>query len=184
MSASIYDPYGIISPIVLPLKLLFQQICTPATGWDVLLKKDVCDLWEKWCLAAKDDKGAYMKRNFVVPGFTRARLVGFSDASEVAYSAVVFMVSEDNKGAKHVSFVTSKSRIAPVGGQTIPRLELLGALILSRLIVKVKEALQGFVEVSDILCLTDSYDILRASRIQLIFLQKAATVIHSMQRLF
>ena len=82
--------------------------------------------------------------------------MGFSDASEVAYSAVVFMVSEDDKGTKNVSFVSSKSRIAPLGGQTIPRMELLGALILSRLVVKIKEALQGFVEVSNVLCLTDS----------------------------
>ena len=65
------------------------------------------------------------------------------------------MVSEDDKGTNNVSFVSSKSRIAQSGGQTIPRMELLGAIILSRLIVKIKEALQIFVEVSDILCLTD-----------------------------
>ena len=76
------------------------------------------------------------------------------------------MVSEDDKGTKHVSFVSSKSRIAPLGGQTIPRMELLGALILSRLIVKIKEALQGFVEVSDVLCLTDSTVRAGGSRIQ------------------
>ena len=34
MSASIYDPYGIISPIVLPLKLLFQRLCTSSISWD------------------------------------------------------------------------------------------------------------------------------------------------------
>ena len=83
-----------------------------------------------------------MRRNFLLPGFTKARLVGFSDASEVAYSAVVFIVSD--KGTKNVSFLSSESRIAPLGGQTIPRMELLGALKLSRLIVKIKEALQGF----------------------------------------
>ena len=38
----------------------------------------------------------------------------------------------------------------------IPRLELLGALILSRLVVKVQEALRDFVDVSEVICLTDS----------------------------
>ena len=66
------------------------------------------------------------------------------------------MISENEEGAKKVSFVTSKSRIAPVGGQTIPRLELLGALILSRLVVKVQEALRDFVDLSEVICMTDS----------------------------
>ena len=43
-----------------------------------------------------------------------------------------------------------------MGGQTIPRMELLGALILSRLIVKIKDALQSFVEINEVVCLTDS----------------------------
>ena len=97
-----------------------------------------------------------MPRNFLLPGYSKARLVGFSDASELAYSAVVFMISENDEGVKNVSFISSKSRIAPLGGQTIPRLELLGALILSRLVVKIQEALQDFVDVSEVICLTDS----------------------------
>jgi hypothetical protein len=156
MSASIYDPYGIISPVVLPLKLLFQKICTPDIKWDDVLEKSVSDEWDKWCMAAQNHRGAYIPRNFLRPGHTKARLVGFSDASEVAYAAIVFLVSEDDKGNRMVSFVSSKSRIAPLGGQTIPRMELLGALILSRLIVKIKDALQGFVEINEILCLSDS----------------------------
>ena len=89
MSASIYDPYGIISPVVLPLKLLFQKICTPSIKWDDVLDKDVSDVWDKWCMAAQNDKGAYLQRNFLLPRHTKAKLVGFSDASEVAYSAVL-----------------------------------------------------------------------------------------------
>ena len=89
-------------------------------------------------MAATEHKGAYMKRNFLLPKHKRAKLVGFSDASELAYAAVIFLVSEDEQGKRSVNFVTSKSRIAPLTGQTIPRMELLGALILSRLIVKIK----------------------------------------------
>ena len=45
MSASIYDPFGIISPVVLPLKLLFQKICTPSIiyGWSADLLDDQLD---------------------------------------------------------------------------------------------------------------------------------------------
>ena len=92
-------------------------------------------------MAATEHKGAYMKRNFLLPEYKKAKLVGFNDASELAYAAVIFLVSEDDQGNRSVNFVTSKSRIAPLAGLTIPRMELLGALILSRLIVKIKDAL-------------------------------------------
>ena len=55
-----------------------------------------------------------------------------------------------------MTFIMSKSRFAPVGGKTIPRLELLGTLILSRLVVKIQEALRDFVDVSEVICLTNS----------------------------
>ena len=67
MSASIYDPFGIISPVVLPLKLLFQKVCTPTIKWDDPLEEEHCKVWNEWCMAAIEHKGAYMKRNFLLP---------------------------------------------------------------------------------------------------------------------
>ena len=43
----------------------------------------------------------------------------------------------------HLTFLTSKTRVAPLVKQTIPRLELLLALILARLIASVKTVLEG-----------------------------------------
>ena len=121
--ASILNPYRMLSPIVLPLKDLFQKLCTTSISWEDLLDEETCSSWDKWCLAGQSDEEVYMPRNFLPPEFSKARLVGFSDASELAYSAVVFMISENDEGAKNVTFIMSKSRIATVGGQTIPRLE-------------------------------------------------------------
>ena len=52
---------------------------------------------------------------------------GFSDASERAYAAVVYLRSVYRSGNISVSLVASKTRVAPLKKQTIPRLELLGA---------------------------------------------------------
>ena len=46
--------------------------------------------------------------------------------------------------------------MAPFGGVTAPRLELLGALLLSRLISSVYEALKGELELHCSVCYTDS----------------------------
>ena len=65
-------------------------------------------------------------------------LVGFSDASEDAYAACVYLVCRNDEKVVSSSLVVSKTRVAPLKTQTIPRLELLGAFILSRLMKRVR----------------------------------------------
>ena len=69
-------------------------------------------------------------------------LCGFCDALTHAYAAVVYLVIITDLGTS-VRFVVSKTRVAPLQTQTIPRLELLSALLLSKLIVSVAESLQS-----------------------------------------
>ena len=84
-----------------------------------------------------------------------ARLVGFCDTSAKAYAAVVYLKLE---GEVQVSmkFVTAKTRVSPLKGMTIPRLELLSALLLSQLMVSVQVALQSELPLGDPTCYTDS----------------------------
>ena len=65
-------------------------------------------------------------------------LQGFCDASSKAYAAVVHLLAEFC-GTVNVQFLVSKNRVAPKG-HTIPRLELLSALLLSRLLVTMTKA--------------------------------------------
>ena len=83
------------------------------------------------------------------------RLVGFCDASAKAYAAVVYLRLE---GESHMSvrFLAAKTRVSPLGGMTIPRLELLSALLLSKLMTSTREALQSQLSFSDPVCYTDS----------------------------
>ena len=55
-----------------------------------------------------------------------------------------------------VQLVTSKSRVAPLVKQSIPRLELLAALILARLMQSVQSALGGMLLFDSVHCWTDS----------------------------
>ena len=57
-------------------------------------------------------------------------LHGFSDASSQAYGAVVYLRTVYKDGSTSSIIVASKTRMVPVRAQTIPRLELLAALIL------------------------------------------------------
>ena len=55
-----------------------------------------------------------------------------------------------------VQFVAAKTRVTPVGGTTILRLELLSALVLSRLMASIHTALEAELHLGDPVCFSDS----------------------------
>ena len=77
----------------------------------------------------------------------------FSDASEYAYAAVLYLRTIDKNGKIVIRMVASKTRVAPIAKQLIPRLELLGALILVQLI---KTVLKNCSQKPKVTCWVDS----------------------------
>ena len=77
------------------------------------------------------------------------------DASSKAYAAVVYLqiVVDDNVS---VTFVAAKVRVTPIKSVSIPHLELLSALLLSRLVGSVEGALQSELPLDRTICYTDS----------------------------
>ncbi|XP_018403065.1 PREDICTED: uncharacterized protein LOC108779991 [Cyphomyrmex costatus] len=67
-------------------------------------------------------------------------LVGFGDASERAYGACLYAISENDEGKRQSVLICSKSKIAPLKTTSIPRLELNAALMLSKLTTAVVRA--------------------------------------------
>lgn len=59
---------------------------------------------------------------------------GFSDASNTAYAAVVYLKVVSDLGFVNTSFLYAKTKVAPLKIQSIPRLELCAALLLVRAI--------------------------------------------------
>ncbi|GFT62879.1 integrase catalytic domain-containing protein [Trichonephila clavipes] len=81
-------------------------------------------------------------RCILLPATIRIEIHGFSDASERAYAAVVYIKCFNESGQSQTRLLCSKSRVAPLKTLTIPRLELSAALLLSRLVKKVVPILQ------------------------------------------
>ena len=86
---------------------------------------------------------------------TSLQIHGFGDSSEVAYAATVYLRIETIKGIS-TQLIMSKTRVAFLTKPTIPRLELLAALILARLVQRIREALQPIAQINEVLCWTDS----------------------------
>ena len=83
---------------------------------------------------------------------------GFSDSSILAYGGCIYLKFVTSTGKISISFVTSKSRIVPAKkiDLTVPRLELLGNFVLSKLMVNILSALKNEIAINSVYCWTDS----------------------------
>ena len=86
---------------------------------------------------------------------TSVSLCGFCDASTRAYAAVVYRLARTGTQTL-VRFVAAKTRVAPLQSQTIPRLELLSAFLLTKLIVSVENSLKSVFPQLGVHCNTES----------------------------
>ena len=136
VTASIFDPLGLLSPFIIKLKLLFQTPCHRRVGWDEPLADRSLKQWNELMFEFTLLQQIRIPRCYfdddMVPDLIECH--GFSDASEHAYAAVLYLRTIDKRGKIVTRLVASKTRVAPTTKQSIPRLELLGALILARLI--------------------------------------------------
>ena len=80
---------------------------------------------------------------------------GYCDASKTAYSAVIYARTIHNDKMT-VKFVSAKSKAVSNKGLSIPRIELLACLVLSKLVSAVVNTMSVEVVVSKIVCWTDS----------------------------
>ena len=70
-------------------------------------------------------------------------LVGFSDGSAVAHGGVLYLRWTDKlETVIDVKFLAAKRKLNPINGVTVPRAELCGALLLSRITYSLEEALE------------------------------------------
>ena len=139
-----YDPMGLLSPIVIRFKMFFQELCTRRLEWDQTLTGDLLHQWNTLTSELQYSPTMSMPRciwNGVhgeEDGST-CTLYGFCDASKYAYAAVIYLAIETPVG-QVIRVVVSKTRVSPLKSQTIPRLELLSALLLARLMTESLES--------------------------------------------
>ena len=152
-AAKFFDPLGVLSPVTIMFKMLAQDLCEAKVSWDELLSGSLLDRWNNLLSNLQDSQPIVIPRCMCSAIFQSARLVGFCDASLKAYAAVVYLRIEDDV---NIHFIASKTRVVPLGGMSVPRLELLSTLLLSKLIQSIHSALASELVLSDPVCYTDS----------------------------
>ena len=141
--SQLYDPLGLLSPITLKGKVMFQELVKVGINWDTPVSPEFQQGWHQWIDSLKNGLELLKFNRCLVPGlFASAvsELHTFSDGSNSGYSCVCYIRSTAPNNSIHVALVAAKSRLTPKKGSTIPRIELAGATIggkLSKLVTKV-----------------------------------------------
>ena len=134
--SSIFDPLGIVTPALLEVKLLIQELWQQKLEWDDKIPIDLLEKWMQWKSSLDKLETIQITRwyGFIQAPNLNLQLHVFCDASCKTYGCVFYFRSK-GKEARKCSLICSKSRVAPVNKNTsaIPRLELHTAVSTTRM---------------------------------------------------
>ena len=145
MLARLYDPLGFLTPFTMFAKLLMQEIWLLGVDWDEGVPEQLHNQFVAWLNGLTHIKEWGIPRCYTGGPWKALRgieLHAFGDASEKGYGAAVYIRIPQGDGSFEVSLVVARGKVAPLKRVTLPRLELLGALLCARLVIFVSSALR------------------------------------------
>ncbi|GFX21663.1 uncharacterized protein TNCV_1400771 [Trichonephila clavipes] len=131
-SSKIFDPLGLLSPCIVFMKIFYQKLWLTKTDWDSPIPQQLTEDWLKFQKAFNAINYLTVPRWVILTADNTVELYGFADASLLAYAAAMHCRQKHN-GKIKVQLLVSKTKVAPVKQVSIPRLELCGAHLLSKL---------------------------------------------------
>ncbi|XP_078051706.1 uncharacterized protein LOC144477840, partial [Augochlora pura] len=152
--AKIYDPLGLLGPIIIIAKILLQKLWTLKVDWDESLPMSIHTEWSQYYTKLPLLNNVKFHRKTIITAASTIELHGFCDASEKAYGACIYLRSTNTQGETQVELLAAKSKVAPLKSQSIPRLELCGALLLAGLSNSIQKALH--IQIDRTILWTDS----------------------------
>ncbi|XP_055936883.1 uncharacterized protein LOC129966480 [Argiope bruennichi] len=137
----VFDPFGFTAPVMLCPKIMLQKAWTLGTSWDEEVTGELRKEFLQWFQELKHLSDIQIPRCVQASSkdISNCTIHTFVDGSKDAYAAVTFLRIENN-GRIELFLLAAKSRVAPLRGTTIPRMELLAAVIGARLANSVVEA--------------------------------------------
>jgi len=124
-------------------KILYYIACLKKLPWDETVPEEIKKPWSKWVKSIKSCKSVIIPRSVAHGKDSDIIIHGFSDASKSAISVAVNVTSLDKEAVQDQHLLVAKSRIAPKDA-AIPRLELIGAHMLSRILNHVMKILSDY----------------------------------------
>ncbi|XP_026742369.1 uncharacterized protein LOC113504313 [Trichoplusia ni] len=140
----LFDPLGWLAPSILPAKLLIQRLWLQGISWDEEVEETIATEWNNlresfrlYLPCIEIDRWLHTTET----NNNNISIHGFCDASTKAYAAVAYLRVRTPTGSVKTSIIAAKTKVAPTKSQSLPRLELSGAVLLAGLLKRIKEAM-------------------------------------------
>ncbi|XP_012285782.1 uncharacterized protein LOC105702648 [Orussus abietinus] len=150
----IFDPLGLVGPATIKAKIMLQRLWQLNLKWDESVPLDIYTTWNHYEGQLPHLGNIRIPRLVRTMDAVQTELHGFCDASELAYGACLYIRTSTQEGAHTTHLLCAKSRVAPLKKISLPRLALCGALLLSKLIHQVRQALT--IPFKEVFCWSDS----------------------------
>ena len=158
---SVFEPLGLLLPFTLKSKILMQEIWRIGIHRDDKLRDEEYRGWSEWIENLNNIKECAISRCCSPLGQNseKIQIHIFCDARLVTYAATAYLNFSRNDGYAHVSLIMAKSRVAPLKPLSLPRLELLVALLGANLLKYIEDELDF--EITQRFLWSDSTTVLR-----------------------
>ena len=153
--ASLFDLLQFLTPFTVRAKILKQEIWMAGIDWDDVLPENLKAKWEKWVAELPQLSNVAVPRCLCQANPENIELHLFSDASNGAFASVAYLVCRYPDSNPSSRLIASKCRVSPVKTMTIPRLELMGAVLSSCL----AQSIQKVITVNRTIFWTDSENV-------------------------
>ena len=160
LSSNFYDPLGFVEPVTVKAKIMMQELWKHNLKWDKELPESFKENWVKWLKEIQNLTTLEIPRQYFNNVGSEVQLHVFCGSSQLAYGAVAYLRGTTPKCGTKCTFVMSKSKVAPIKLQTMPRLELLGAVLGAELAKYLSNTILPKFHTSQIILWSDSQIVL------------------------
>ncbi|XP_050055037.1 uncharacterized protein LOC114131043 [Aphis gossypii] len=138
MIATIFDPLGLVGPVVVVAKIFMQKLWLARINWDDLVSTELNEEWQNYQQTLPELEEIHIPRWIIgCSNVLVTQIHGFADASTRAFGACLYTRTTDELGNHYSRLIVAKSKVAPLKVVSLARLELCAAVLLARLADKI-----------------------------------------------
>lgn len=139
--AKLYDPNGLVGPVVVVAKMIMREIWQDKKlDWDKAVPEAIGKQWAEFADGLSGLSDYRVPRWLATSKHSKIQLHGFCDASIKALGACIYVRVIDEEGHIRSTLLASKSKVGKFDDMSIHRVELMAAVLCSKLMSQAMQA--------------------------------------------